>query len=144
MDESTRQRAFANAAANFSESFPDKLLRLVTPGLRRFGVSQVDIDRLMADSERTQLPIISDLVDVINEYMNENIRTVENARKVRPSDGGDMVHSIYARHCDIWRGDRYSTDLIARSLRPIQTCLVSRLVDLPEAIDDALSKKGLV
>jgi hypothetical protein len=52
------------------------------------------------------------------------------------STGGDFIHALYARHSDLWRGDRRFAHFLRAAVPAVAGRIVSRLSDLPKRIRD--------
>jgi len=68
-------------------------------------------------------------------------KTVLSDRPGKISDFGDISHSVYLPHVDVFRADGFTTSLIKESKFPINTLVVGKLLELPEAIEDLLIKQ---
>lgn len=58
-----------------------------------------------------------------------------HARKPRGSDGADLLHAVTLPYCDLWRGDAYFSDLLQKHRQPGDAMIISRLEELPTAIE---------
>ena len=59
-------------------------------------------------------------------------------RKPKTSDFGDILHAAYLPHVDIFRADGNTASIIKQAKLPCKTKVVSRLVDLPNEINNLL------
>lgn len=62
------------------------------------------------------------------------------SRKAKNSDFGDILHTTYLPHVDIFRCDGNTASIIEQAKLPIKTRVVSKLIDLPKEIDSLLMR----
>jgi hypothetical protein len=55
--------------------------------------------------------------------------------KIEKSFGGDLMHSLYLPHVDLWRGDRRFSPVIQRATPRYANRVVPTLADIPTRID---------
>ena len=63
-------------------------------------------------------------------------------REPLESDFVDAVHAIYVPYVDVFRADRYMAPHIRREAKKRETLVVSRLVELPDAIHSQLQSRA--
>lgn len=61
----------------------------------------------------------------------------------KPSDFGDILHTAYIPHVDIFRADKATADIIKQAKLPFETTIVSKLTDLPSEIENLLMLKSV-
>lgn len=59
-------------------------------------------------------------------------------RKSKTSDFGDILHTAYLPHVDIFRADGNTASIIKQAKLPFKTKVVSKLTDLPNEINNLL------
>jgi len=63
-------------------------------------------------------------------------------RQFKTSDFVDIVHATYSPYVDIYRADKYMAPYISRVVAPYGTTVVSKLTQLPEAIQRAVDRRA--
>lgn len=118
----------------FALSVSSRLFAEAAPGLKRLGVGQHAIDRLLADPGRIAAPVIRNLATLAMHTLKRHISNGRNAPKVKLSDGGDLMHALYLPHCDLWRGDASSAELVRQAFPEYKGRVVGKLRDLPSQL----------
>lgn len=131
---SMKDALLAKQAAEFSLSISANLFGLASSELKKYGLGQFAIDRLLAMPARSQTPMISQITAIAIQFIKRHMVIGTNSPRVKESDGGDFVHALYIPHCHIWRGDGSSADLARQAFRGTKTRIIGKLRDLPEAI----------
>lgn len=70
--------------------------------------------------------------DIIVGYVQQRIK---DGGKIKPSDVGDVFHSVYLPFCDLWRADKYFSDTLKRTQSVYKDKIVDSLESIPAEID---------
>jgi hypothetical protein len=70
---------------------------------------------------------------ILYAFHNEN-------RKIKRSDGIDLLHALYLPYTDLWRGDRAFSDLLIKHKVDFNERVVPSLSELPNRIEATISK----
>lgn len=65
-----------------------------------------------------------------------------SGRKPKISDFGDIYHSMYLPHVDVFRADGFTASAIKEAKLPFKTLVVDKFIELPEAIESLLEKES--
>lgn len=65
-----------------------------------------------------------------------------SGRKPKISDFGDIYHSMYLPHVDVFRADAFTASAIKEAKLPFNTLIVGKFIELPEAIERLLDKES--
>jgi hypothetical protein len=104
-------------------------------GGEEFGFGPGLVERFRDDETlMAQVPAYQLLTSLIVEYFDQNSGLRTKGRTPRPSDGGDMIHALYAAHCDFWRSDGYFANLVKPHVPPGSATIVPKLESLPDLI----------
>lgn len=133
-----RKATMVRMAEQIPLNLADRLLPNIIPTLKRGGASQRQIDALMIDPERNNLPTLNLFSRIVGEYTKDVISSHASARKIKDSDFGDIIHALYVPYCDVWRGDDYSAELVTRACRGGSTRIVRKLQNLPNILSEVL------
>jgi hypothetical protein len=111
------------------------VLVLARDDLEEQGLSSQLVDQIAGDPVLVrQVPVAQTTGSLIHGYLKQTSGIYGQAAKVERSFGGDLVHSFYLSHVDLWRGDRRFSHLV-RSCQPeIGHKVIANLADLPDAI----------
>ncbi len=63
-------------------------------------------------------------------------------RAPKASDLADAMHAVYAPYVDVFRADAFSAGHIRRHAGPYGVKVVSRLLDLPQVVEDTIAGRG--
>jgi len=77
--------------------------------------------------------------DLLTPYFTAVIDSSPMRRKLLDSDIVDFFHALYIPHCTVWRSDKYFANLAKPVAKRFGCTVVSRLADLPRALDDILT-----
>lgn len=110
---------------------------------KEFGIEAVLNEHCTVNSALTSLVPAYNILGIATKvYLGQTIGLNGTKAKVEPSFGGDLFHSLYMSHVDLWRGDiRFSTALIS-AMPQYADRIVPRLRDLPSAIERALAENS--
>lgn len=100
-----------------------------------FGIS----DNLWQNMKMIQdfdIPMCEIFSSIFSSYIQQITGMSGSNANIERSFAGDMVHSWYLPHVDIWRGDRRFSALLKTELPRYANRIVPLLQDLPTAIDD--------
>ncbi|KWR88898.1 hypothetical protein [Cupriavidus sp. IDO] len=89
--------------------------------------------------ERT--PSLATVARIVCHVGRLSALMANGGRKPRASDLGDTLHAIYLPHVDIFRADGFMANAISDARLPWNTTVVSKLIDLPAAIERRLEAK---
>ena len=84
------------------------------------------------------MPSIQAYYLFISNYFRGHALT---ARKVKISDSGDAYHCLYAPYTDIFRADKYTSELIKEFETTFNIVIVNKLENLQEKIKDLLKTR---
>ncbi len=113
----------------FDNAFPD-----VADKLRKLGGSSAKIEALSKSESRRDIPATSFLTTLFVHMMKRHEKNTPNSPKIKFSDAGDIMHSIYMPHSDIWRGDAATAELLRQTFPALSGKVVGKLQDLPAAL----------
>jgi hypothetical protein len=66
-----------------------------------------------------------------------------DGRKIKNSDGIDLIHAMYLPHADLWRGDKAFSTLLINNQVDFCSRIVSSLPELPGRIEAAVAGSAL-
>lgn len=105
-------------------------------GLAEFGIEQTLIEKLCSDENLfMKVPACHVVGSIVPTYLKQILGLMGPAAKIEESAGGDLVHFLYLPHVDIWRSDKRFSVLVRNSLPEYAERVVSKLVEVPAAID---------
>lgn len=111
--------------------------------LTEFGIDEQLRTRLMDDvGIASDVPACRIMGAIVPSYLRQITGLSGTAAKIEKSVGGDLVHAFYLPHVTLWRGDRRFSDLARKALPEYSDRIVSKLTDLPTAIDALKSGSG--
>lgn len=102
------------------------------------GYSEFPTMELRDISEKA--PSLFTAISVMGGITRKTLQPLENARSPKISDMGDVLHSLYLPHVDIFRTDRFAASVIKEIKLPFSTTIVESLEYLPDAINQRLLK----
>lgn len=112
------------------------VVRAALDGTEEFGVTSALIEKFASDSalagDLTATRIIG---RVVIGYLGQVFGAAGSEASIERSFGGDLVHSLYLPHVDLWRGDRRLSAVAQRVLPEFAGTIVPKLAGLPAAID---------
>ncbi|WP_164477476.1 hypothetical protein [Pannonibacter phragmitetus] len=88
-------------------------------------------------------PSISVISLVLCECLRSLVRKERGNSILKPSLGGDIIHSMYLPYVDIWRGDRSFSEIVRSACPHYSSHVVHRLVELPGQIRKVMIHKGI-
>lgn len=88
------------------------------------------------------LPFLSLWRELLMPYLLMVTDEATTRRTLQPSDMVDFMHALYVPHCAVWRSDRYFANLVAPVAKDLGCRVVSKLVDLPKALNEILAKEA--
>ena len=86
-----------------------------------------------------KMPYFDFLNRVVPELFVQSAGLYQGGRAPKDSDGGDLFHAVHIPYCDLWRGDAYFADLVCRCMPDYRGKIVSKLTELPAAIEERVS-----
>ncbi len=114
----------------------DALWRTEGETIRRAGITErVWTDRVRGSAVGS-LPGIDTLVSATNEHIHRNLGVGKGTRKLRMSDGADLVHLCYLPYVDVMRCDDYAGD-VAKPLAARFGTMVTKISGLLEMLPSA-------
>ncbi|HEX8124704.1 MAG TPA: hypothetical protein VF548_03905 [Allosphingosinicella sp.] len=110
-------------------------LLLAQNDLQEFSIPPYVFQELRIDVDRAaKVPACFNVGTLLAAYAVQ-ITGVQGHASIERSFGGDLIHALYAPHVALWRGDRRFSHLFRSVLPELGERVVSRLSELPEAID---------
>lgn len=115
--------------------------RFAEGDLSEFGVTETMVGAIKADPNLAVGVHASQTVAAIIEAYALQITGISASNaSIERSFGGDMLHSIYLPHVDLWRGDRRFSEALAGARPAYKSRIVRKLMDLPAAIEAVSAK----
>lgn len=108
------------------ESLPDSLIKRL---------NENDISSFNQKASWSLCPSLLTITALSVQLAKLNILT---SRKTKVSDFGDILHTVYLPHVDIFRVDGNTASIINQAKLPLKTRIVSKLTDLPNEINKLL------
>lgn len=112
-------------------------LRLVKSGERATRFTANLSDYINSNSLLKDLPrfrFVSFYRELMEEFLWKVIDNASNQRTLKESDGADILHSLYAPYCSVWRTDKPFSHFVEPVARKYDCIVVRRLVDLPDVL----------
>lgn len=103
------------------------------------GHPEMKADELLESPHFQSTPFVQFLSKIYPKYLIRHLGEPKQRRKLRPGDGGDLVHGLYIPYCDIWRSDKDFCELVRQANVTSSCLLVSKLNQLPQIIEQKLS-----
>lgn len=108
----------------------------------------LEIDELPTNLQRAlernlflkELPALSTHFHLLTAYLRDLIYPSPVLPEIKESDVGDILHATYLPYVDIYRTDGRFGALMNNVPRPITVKVVSKLHQLPKAIDERLAE----
>ncbi|MBW8311125.1 MAG: hypothetical protein K0M64_03730 [Rhizobium sp.] len=117
------------------QALPDVLLRDV---IERLVKEQGNAVVFSVDDANNCCPGISTTIRVMISSLRNSFSSM--SRIPKESDFADAVHTMYAPYVTIFRTDRYMAPIVSKQVSAYGTHVVRRLLDLPDAIEEALAR----
>lgn len=118
------------------ERFGRTLLSSAASEVSQLGIGRTAFDALLSAPDIVRETPSAVLVgDAIVAYSRQVVGLSGSPAKIERSFGGDLVHSLYMPHVDLWRGDRRFSSLLSGTVPQFSNRIVPRPRDLPGAID---------
>jgi hypothetical protein len=118
---------------------PDLGRTVVVTGLEdveEFGLERAEGERVLGDVDLLEKVPSYQIIGAIAEgYTNQVLGLGGSAAKVEHSFAGDLMHSLYLPHVELWRGDRRFAEVVRNSLPQYAAKIVGAPGDLLAAID---------
>lgn len=135
------EKFLAEQSGKFALSISARLFAEAAPGLKRLGMGQHAIDKLLANPGRAASPTIRILATLAMQTLKKHMAKGANAPTIKRGDGGDLMHALYLPHCDLWRGDKSSAELLRQAFPEYRARVVGKLRDLPSQLQALLAEK---
>lgn len=120
-------------------TFGRSVLALAHDAAREFQIGKFLNDKFLKDPLfATQIPSINVVGTATEVYIGQIIGLYGNKFKVENSFGGDLFHSLYLPHVDLWRSDKRFACALQSAMPQYANRIVPRLTELPAAIDKLL------
>lgn len=87
-------------------------------------------------------PSLFTAISVMGCIARKTLQPIEKERPPKISDMGDVLHSLYIPHVDIFRTDKFAASVIKEINLPFSTTIVGNLLQLSEAISLRLAEKS--
>lgn len=122
--------------AGWPAQFARLPFRLATDELTAFGINAdrqawlASIPDLVAHVPSAQL-----IGHILPAYVRQIIGLSGQEARIERSFGGDLLHTLYLPHVDLWRGDRRFSAIVSRAVPTYANRIVAIPKDLPAAID---------
>jgi hypothetical protein len=98
-----------------------------------FGVTSELVARFTEDTEQSaRVPCSATMSQMMIRFALESADAT--APEPQRSTGGDFIHALYARHSDLWRGDRRFSHFLKAAVPEVADRVVPRLSELPDRI----------
>jgi hypothetical protein len=137
------KRNLERIGKEYGVSIPLRLIERFTDDMAAFGIDQGARDAIAADENLLRgIPFASLWASLLPAYMLQHSGVQKSTRTVRESDGGDLLHTLTLPYVDLWRGDVYFSDLVRKHAPVGSAEVVSRLEDLPSAIERLLKAES--
>lgn len=105
--------------------------------LKKNGIKKSDWMSFNENGDVNRLPSLRIFYAYFPYYLKTHALTNRNPLE---SDAGDLIHYLYATYTDIFRADAYASNFIKEYCHQTNTVVVSRIEDLPKAIENHLTK----
>ena len=126
----------ARIAKEYGVSIPKQIVERFPEELAEFGVdAELRAAALANEPFLRSIPFVRLWSSLLPEYLIQHSGFRQSTRAARESDGGDILHTLTLPYCDLWRGDAYFSDLVRQHAPPGSAEIVSRLEELPAAIE---------
>ncbi|MFC0104430.1 hypothetical protein [Sphingopyxis terrae] len=128
---------------NWSSQFGRAPLRAAEDDTVEFGVEPALREALFSNNGFVDaVPACQVCGKIISTYLRQVIGLSGNVAKIEASFGGDLIHAFYLPHVDLWRSDRRFSAVVTSALPAYAGRVVSKLTDLPSAIDAWHEREG--
>jgi hypothetical protein len=135
VDASTRNQVRA-MVSDRAKSAGRSILGMVDDETEEFGIDAELLARFLSDeSFFDELPACKNYGRMVTAYVLQVTGLSGSRGSVERSFGGDMVHSLYLPHVDLWRGDRRFSVLLKSAVPELAGRVVPTIKELPSAID---------
>jgi hypothetical protein len=133
----------ARITKEYGISIPTKMIDRFPEELADFGVdAELRAAALSDEALLRSVPFVRLWASLLPAYLLQHSGLQQSTRTARESDGGDMIHTLTLPYCDLWRGDAYFSDLVRQHAPPGSAEIVSRLEELPSAIERLASARA--
>lgn len=110
--------------------------------LRENRIGENRIRGLSTKMSNGDFPSFDMLLASLKEYTRLHGSIGPTMRKIKKSDVGDIFHSVYLPYVDIFRADKFFSEVLKNSSRTYNTVVVKKISELPSAIHSALNING--
>jgi len=116
---------------------------LASSSLSEFGLSADQLEDVASDPEAASaIPAGQVVGTLLAAYTRQIMVGGEGAPKIEHSFGGDLVHTLYLPHVDLWRADRRFGSLVRGALPKWSERVVSVPSELVGRIDQMLRERS--
>ncbi|MCF1468684.1 hypothetical protein FS764_17405 [Agrobacterium vitis] len=116
------------------------IAQLGRDGIDEFGATTAEAENLLSNYEAlTEVPSYNVISKIVIGYVSHVLGLQGDVAKVERSFGGDLIHSLYLPHVNLWRGDRRFSDVVRRALPQYSKKIVAAPSDLLTAIERLLA-----
>jgi hypothetical protein len=135
------KRWFGEQLATVGRETAMHLFGLAEQGAEEFGLSYEVLQAFRNDEALASLvPSWGVFSKIIKPFIMQNLGWHGGGSHPERSAAGDLLHSIYLPHTDLWRGDKRFCHALKQAVPEHRSRIVSKLSDLPAAIELALSR----
>lgn len=121
-----------------NESF-DGLLKSLPDSI----VNRLNENHISSFSQKASWKLCPSLLTITTVSVKLAKLNLLTSQSSKPSDFGDILHTAYIPHVDIFRADKATADIIKQAKLPFETTIVSKLTDLPSEIENLLMLKSV-
>jgi hypothetical protein len=112
------------------------LFGLAERSSKEFGLPNELLHAFQADDNLAHfVPSWRVFSEIIEPFIMQNMGFYGGGGQPERSAAGDLLHSLYLPHADLWRGDRRFCHLLKNALPVHRHRIVSKLTELPQAIE---------
>jgi hypothetical protein len=128
--------------AESTNSIERSVLEFGFEDVGEFGVDSAVRQKLYLEPEfANQMHACRVISSMLCAYVEQILGLMGTTSNIERSFGGDLVHSLYLPHVDLWRGDRRFAALLKRTMPGYADRVIPTLKELPAAIDFWPSRK---
>ena len=122
---------------NINETFGD-ILNSLPNGL----LNRLNENHASSLKQKVSWELCPSLLTITALSVHQAKQNSLTTRKAKISDFGDLFHTAYLPHVDIFRADGNTAEIIKKAKLPFKTKIVSTLTDLPKEINNLLILKS--
>jgi hypothetical protein len=121
---------------DLAKRFSMTSLELARPACSEFHVSDALLDRFKTDKELAlRVPALTAFAPILEAYIAETSGFAGQTAGIEHGFAGDLMHSMYLKYVDLWRGDRRFAHLARANVPEHKSKIIRLRSELPAAID---------